>query len=234
MKEINNKPGITIIMPCKNEANAIPLCINEAKAFMNEHNLRGEILVVDNASTDGSGHIARSCGARVIHVSKPGYGRTLRAGIKASHFPIIAMGDCDTTYNFNELWPMYSLLYNCKCDMVIGNRFTGNMEKGAMPLSHKLGVNFLSALGRWRYRVNVKDFHCGLRALSKEAAGKLSLRTTGMEFATEMIAQAKQNNLKILETPVTLRRSKCNRSSKLHAIRDGIRHVGYIFHLYKK
>ncbi len=222
------KEGLSIVMPCRNEEAALPTCIISAKRLLAELHVPGEIIVVDNGSTDDSALVASSFGARVIPEKRPGYGRALRTGMKAARYPVIAMGDADTTYDFHELIPMYHLIKRGRCDIVIGSRFAGGIERGAMTISHKIGVRFLSGIGRLRYHVKVRDFHCGLRMIRRDAARKLSLHTTGMEFATEMIAEAKRADLRFGQTPVHLAVCHCDRRSKLHTIRDGIRHLHYI------
>lgn len=219
---------LTVLMPCRNEAAAVAACVEEAKEFLRGHGINGEILVVDNASEDGSAALARAHGARVIRAERRGYGNALRTGMENSAGRVIIMGDCDTTYRFGEIGEMYRLLAEGQCDMVIGNRFAGGMERGSMQLSHRWGVRFLSLCGRIRFRTDVRDFHCGLRGLTRKAAETLTFRTTGMEFATEMIAEAARQRLRIGQTPVSLRRCRYGRESKLRTIRDGFRHLTYI------
>ena len=217
---------LSIVMPCLNEARTIGACIEEAKGFIKSAGLNAEIIVVDNNSTDDSAKIAKEMGAQVIFEKKPGYGNALRAGLAKAKGKDIIMGDCDLTYDFSNLHEMYDLLQ--KNDVVIGDRFKGGIERGAMPLSHHVGVRGLSLMGRMRYGTDVKDFHCGLRGIRSDALGKVNYRTTGMEFATEMIAEAVRNDLVIAQTPVALRNSVKGRRPKLNTIRDGFRHLNYI------
>lgn len=219
---------LSIVMPCLNEANTVGICVDEARAYLADRNLDGEVIVVDNGSKDSSIRVAADHGAIVICEDTRGYGAAIRTGICHSRGRVIIIGDCDTTYDFSDLDCFYTPLSEKRCDVMIGNRFAHRMEKGAMPLSHKLGVRFLSACGRLRYRVSVKDFHSGLRGLTREAAKKMDLRTNGMEFATEMIAVAAGEGLSISQTPITLKRCRYDRSSKLRTIRDGLRHLKYI------
>lgn len=220
---------LSIIMPCLNEEATVGLCVDDAMEFLQKNRLRGEVIVVDNGSTDHSGEIASAHGARVLTESHTGYGSALQTGIKHSHGRVLILGDCDTTYDFLHLENMYKLLASQKCDMIIGNRYAGGIESGSMPLSHKWGVRFLSFCGRVRFQTSIYDFHCGLRGLTRESAMTLNLHTTGMEFATEMIAEATRCRLHIEQLPVTLRKCTFNRSSKLRTIRDGFRHLRYIF-----
>lgn len=221
-------PDLTLVLPCRNEEHALGACIDEARSFLRESGLNGELLVVDNASTDGSARIARERGARVVYEPKPGYGNALRAGIAAASADVILMGDCDTTYDFTQLGALYEPLAAGRCDVMIGNRFAGGIERGAMPLSHRVGVKALSALARLRFHSEVYDFHCGLRGLTRAAAERMRLRAAGMEFATEMIAAAARERLRVGQAPVRLRRCTAARSSKLRTVRDGFRHLGFI------
>ncbi|MBE6910424.1 MAG: glycosyltransferase family 2 protein [Ruminococcaceae bacterium] len=223
-----NTPDLTLVLPCRNEAAAVAACLDEARRFLAENGLRGELLVVDNGSVDGSGDIAAAQGARVVRESRPGYGMALRTGIAAASAGVILMGDCDTTYDFMQLGALYRPLADGRFDVMIGDRFAGGIERDAMPLSHKLGVAALSALARVRFRTDVHDFHCGLRGLTREAAQKLTLRSDGMEFATELIAAAAKAGLRIGQVPVRLRRCTLDRASKLRTIRDGFRHLRFI------
>lgn len=224
----NKQPDISVIMPCLNEAQTVGLCVDEAMAFIAKRNLHGEVIVVDNGSEDDSAAIASGHGAIVIHETKRGYGSAICSGIRQSRGKILIIGDSDMTYDFLHLESLYCPLRRGTYDVMIGDRFAGGIERGAMPFSHKLGAPFLSLCGRLRFHVPVHDFHCGLRGMTKEAAEKMQLETTGMEFATEMIAQAAECGLRIGETPVILRRSPVRRESKLRTIPDGIRHLRYI------
>lgn len=215
-------------MPCLNEAECVGACIKEAASYCESRGITYEIIVVDNGSNDGSGDIADGCGARVITEPIRGYGYALRAGINASRGRVVIMGDCDTTYDFSKLDCFYEPIASGNTDMVIGNRYAQGFDKGAMPLSHKLGVRFLSICGRIKYRVAVYDYHCGLRAVDGNKARKIPYETTGMEFATEMIAKAKKYNLRIGQTPVKLRVCSYKRVSKLRTVKDGFRHLIFI------
>lgn len=219
---------LTILMPCLDEADAVATCVDEAHAYLERSGLAGEVLVVDNGSTDQSAAIAKEHGARVVREDRRGYGRALRTGLAASQGTLIVLGDCDTTYDLYRLDSLVASLAEGTCDMVIGNRFAGGIERGVMSLAHRIGAEVLSALGRWRYHTNVRDFHCGLRGMTRQAAITLPFRAEGMEFATEMIALAAAHGLRIGQVPVRLRRCVAHRHSKLHAVPDGLRHVAYI------
>ena len=228
MENAENAYDLTVVLPCRNEAAAVAACVDEVRCFLAQSGLRGEVLLVDNASTDGSAEIAAAHGARVVREERLGYGSALRAGIAAAQAPVILMGDCDTTYDFMQLGALYAPLAQGRCDMMIGDRFAGGIEAGAMARSHDWGVKFLSAAARLRFHTDVRDFHCGLRGLTRAAAQQMTLRAQGMEFATEFIAEAAKRGLRIDQTPVRLRRCTLARSSKLHAVRDGLRHLFYI------
>lgn len=219
---------LSIVMPCRNEEATIGFCVDEAGAFLEKYRLKGEVLVVDNGSVDASARLAEQHGARVITENRPGYGNAIRAGLAASTGKVVIIGDCDTTYDFLHLEEMYRLLAEGECDMVIGNRYAGGMEPGSMSWSHRWGVRFLSWCARARFHTEVYDFHCGLRGLSRSAIEELAFHTGGMEFATEMIAEAAAHRLRISQVPVTLRRCEYGRESKLRTVRDGLRHLGYI------
>ncbi len=215
-------------MPCRNEAATVGMCVDEAAAVLKRTGLNGEILVVDNASDDGSYEAASGHGARVVREESVGYGNAIRRGIKEACGDVLVIGDCDTTYDFSYAEQMYRMIASDGYDMVIGDRFGLPMEKGAMSLSHKIGVRVLSAIGRVRYKTDVRDFHCGLRAIRKDAADKIKLRTAGMEFATEMIAGAALSGLSVGQIPVTLRTCRISRRSKLRTFRDGMRHLVFM------
>ncbi len=222
------QPDVSFIMPCLNEAAAVGQCVDDARAFMERRKLSGEVIVVDNGCTDASAEIAAQHGALVIREEKRGYGNAIRAGIRQSRGRILLIGDCDMTYDFLHPEALYCPLRKGTYDVMIGNRFAGGIERGAMPFSHKIGAPVLSFCGRMRFRVPVHDFHCGLRGMTKEAAEQMQLETEGMEFATEMIAEAARCGLRIGEAPVMLRCTQAKRVSKLRTIPDGIRHLRFI------
>ena len=219
-------------MPCLNEEENIAFSIRQAQSYLasiSDHfNHTGEILIVDNNSTDHSAAIAKDCGARVISETRPGYGRALRTGLRKAHGDVIIFGDCDSTYDFSNLDPIYFPLAENKYDFITGDRFAGQMEDGAMSWSHKLGVPFLSWCGRVKFGVKIHDWHCGIRGIRKDALEKCKFRTTGMEFATEMIAEISRKGLRIGEVSVPLKKAKEERTEKLQTIRDGFRHLRYI------
>ncbi len=219
---------LTILMPCLNEALTIGKCIEKAKAFLVDFNILGEILIADNGSTDGSQEISKKHGARVIAVKQKGYGSALRGGISAAKGKFIIMGDADESYDFYNLMPLLDKLRE-GYDLVMGNRFTGGIEPGAMPPLHKyLGNPVLSGMGRLFFKTAVKDFHCGLRGFSKKAVLKMDLQTSGMEFASEMVVKSSLLKMKICEVPTTLSPDGRDRPPHLRSWRDGWRHLRFL------
>jgi glycosyltransferase involved in cell wall biosynthesis len=219
---------ITVLLPCLNEAETIEIVIKKAQVSLNELCSGGEILVADNGSTDGSQEIAISCGARVISVPTKGYGAALLAGIKECNTDYIIMGDADDSYAFDDLSQFVNALTEGN-HLVIGNRFQGGIQSGAMPWLHKyLGNPVLSWIGRLFFKVPIGDFHCGLRAFRTETIRSLNLKSTGMEFASEMIVKASLNGLKIAEVPTTLKPDGRSRAPHLRTWRDGWRHLVFL------
>lgn len=220
---------LTILMPCLNEEDSLELCIKKAQTFLIRNNINGEVLIADNGSTDNSIKIAKENNARVIVVKEKGYGNALMEGIKKSKGKYIIMADSDNTYNFLNLEEFYKYLKE-GYDLVMGNRFLGGIEKGAMPFLNKyIGNPFLSFIAKKMYPCGVNDFHCGLRGINKERFLKLDFVSDGMEFASEMIIKCYKNDFAIKEIPTTL--SKGNRKGKPHLrpIKDSFRHLKVIF-----
>ena len=219
---------LTILMPCLNESRTLKICINKAQKFLSDNNINGEILIADNGSTDGSQDIAQSAGARVVNISKKGYGAALIGGCNAAYGKYVIMGDSDDSYDFSNLMPFVEKLRE-GYDLVMGNRFKGGIEKGAMPPLHRyLGNPVLSFIGRVLYHSKIKDFHCGLRGYNKESIQKLNLHTTGMEYASEMVVQATLHKLKICEVPTTLKKDGRDRPPHLKSWSDGWRHLTFL------
>lgn len=215
----------TILMPCLNEEKTVGECIEQARLGAEKLGLSYEILIADNGSDDRSGEIAESHGARVITVEKKGYGSALMGGINAARGRYIIMADCDLSYDLTALDGFVNGLRE-GADLVIGNRFKGNIENGAMPFSHRyFGVPLLSFLGRLRYGTDVGDFHCGIRAFDREKALSLGLSSSGMEFATEIIGKFAMSGAAIKEIPADLRCDGRNGRSHLRSVRDGLRHI---------
>ncbi len=219
---------LTVVLPCLNEAETLAVCIRKAKASIAGLGIDGEVVIADNGSTDGSQDIARAEGARVVDVPIRGYGAALTAGIADAKGEFVIMGDADDSYDLSNLGPFVEALRG-GADLVMGNRFAGGIEPGAMPALHRyLGNPVLTAVGRILFRSPVKDFHCGLRGFRREAILELDLRTTGMEFASEMVVKATLNKLNIVEVPTTLSPDGRSRAPHLRTWRDGWRHLRFL------
>ncbi len=219
---------LSIVMPCLNEAETLATCIEKANRFLRESGVVGEVVIADNGSTDGSQAIAASLGARVVPVPVRGYGAALQAGIAASRGRFVAMADSDDSYDFLGLMPFVAKLRD-GYDLVMGNRFKGGIAPGAMPPLHRyLGNPVLSFAGRLFYPSTIGDFHCGLRAFRRDAILALGLKTTGMEFASEMVVKATLANLRVTEVPTTLSPDGRSRPPHLRSWRDGWRHLKFL------
>jgi glycosyltransferase involved in cell wall biosynthesis len=222
---------VTILMPCLNEAETLADCIAAAQRGLSNAGVEGEILIADNGSTDGSQGIARALGARVVDVPEKGYGNALRTGMEAAHGRFLIMGDSDLSYDFAAIKPFVEKL-RAGADLVMGCRMPrggGKIIPGAMPWKHRwIGNPALTFIGRLLFRCPAHDFHCGLRALRKEAFLKLDLRTTGMEFASEMVIKASLRGLRIEEVPITLHKDGRSRPPHLRSWRDGWRHLRFM------
>lgn len=219
---------LTILMPCLNEANTVAVCVNKARTFLAEFDVRGEVLVADNGSADGSQALAESAGARVVPIKNKGYGAALRGGIAHAQGRYIIMGDADDSYDFSALKGMLDELRNGS-DLVMGNRFEGGIESNAMPFLHRyLGNPVLSFIGRLFYRNNIGDFHCGIRGFRAEAIRALRLGCDGMEFASEMVVKSALHRLRISEVPVRLYKDGRGRPPHLRTWRDGWRHLKFL------
>jgi glycosyltransferase involved in cell wall biosynthesis len=222
---------VTILMPCLNEAETLADCIAAAQRGLSNAGVEGEILIADNGSTDGSQDLARKLGARVVDVPEKGYGNALRHGMEAAHGRFLIMGDSDRSYDFAEIKPFVEKLRS-GADLVMGCRMPaggGKIIQGAMPWKHRwIGNPALTFIGRLLFRCPAHDFHCGLRALTKEAFHKMDLRTTGMEFASEMAIKASLRGLRIEEVPITLHKDGRSRPPHLRSWRDGWRHLRFM------
>lgn len=222
---------LTILLPCLNEAETIEICVAKAMSFLAGSNVRGEVLVADNGSTDGSQQLATAKGARVVHVRDRGYGSALRNGILAARGRYVVMGDADDSYDLSDLGLFVARLRE-GYDIVMGNRFRGGIAPGAMPFLHRyLGNPVLSFLGRLFFDAKVGDFHCGLRAFNRERIQALNLHTTGMEFASEMLISAALRSYRICEVPTTLKKDGRSRPPHLRTWRDGWRHLSFLLML---
>ncbi|MET0989554.1 MAG: glycosyltransferase family 2 protein [Glaciihabitans sp.] len=215
-------------MPCLNEAETLAVCIEKALGYLARTGTVGEVVIADNGSTDGSQDIATSLGARVVNISQKGYGAALIGGIDAAHGEYVIMGDADDSYDFANLDAFVERL-RAGDQLVMGNRFRGGIEPGAMPPLHKyLGNPVLSTIGRFLFRSPIKDFHCGLRGFNRQAIRDLHLQTSGMEFASEMVVKSTLGGLRVSEVPTTLKKDGRSRPPHLRSWTDGWRHLRFL------
>ena len=232
MSEISGTPGreyeVSVVMPCLNEARTLGACLQEAAQALRDAKLSGEIIVADNGSTDGSQDIATRLGARIVPISSKGYGHALRGGISEARGRYIVMGDCDGSYDFSHLTHFIEKL-RAGAELVMGNRFQGGILPGAMPWKNRyLGNPLLSFIGRMLFRTGIGDFNCGLRAFTATAYHKMDLRTTGMEFASEIVIKAAIFRLRVEEIPTVLRPDGRGRPPHLRPWRDGWRNLRFM------
>jgi glycosyltransferase involved in cell wall biosynthesis len=219
---------LSVVLPCLNEAETLATCIKKARGSMEALGVEGEIVVADNGSTDGSQSIAEGLGARVVPVPERGYGAALRTGIAAAEGRFVIMADADDSYALDDLGPFVEALRG-GADLVMGNRFAGGIEPGAMPALHRyLGNPVLSWVGRLFFRVPINDFHCGMRGFRRDRIMGLGLTTVGMEFASEMVVRSAINGLNITEVPTTLKPDGRSRAPHLRTWRDGWRHLRFL------
>jgi len=222
---------LSIVLPCLNESETLAVCIRKALGSLAGLGVDGEVVVADNGSTDGSQAIAVAEGARVVPVSRRGYGAALRGGIEAAHGTYVLMADADDSYALDDLGDFLARL-RAGADLVMGNRFAGGIEPGAMPPLHRyLGNPVLSRMGRMFFRIPVGDFHCGIRAFRRDRIVALGMQTDGMEFASEMVVRASLSGLRIEEVPTVLRPDGRTRPPHLRTWRDGWRHLRFLLAL---
>jgi glycosyltransferase involved in cell wall biosynthesis len=219
---------VSVVMPCLNEARTVGRCVEKALHALESMGVRGEVVVADNGSTDGSQDRARELGARVIQAAPKGYGSALQAGIDAARGRYIIMGDADDSYDFSRLEPFIERL-RAGDDLVMGNRFRGGIQPRAMPWHHRyIGNPVLTGLLNLFFHSPIRDAHCGLRGFGKDAYARLGLATPGMEFASEMVVQACLKGQKISEVPTVLRPDGRDRPPHLRSFRDGWRHLRFL------
>ena len=220
--------AVSVVIPCLNEANSLGSCIDKAVTAFRAAGLAGEVIVADNGSTDGSMQIAEERGARVVRVEERGYGSALRAGIAAARGPFIVMGDADDSDDFGEV-PKFAEMLRQGYDVVMGNRFRGEIKPKAMPWHHKyIGNPGLTALLNLFFRTGIGDSHCGMRGFTRAVYERMDLRSTGMEFASEFVIKAAQLKARITEIPITLWPDKRGRPPHLRSFRDGWRHLRFM------
>jgi glycosyltransferase involved in cell wall biosynthesis len=219
---------VSVVMPCLNEACTVATCVDKARAELERLGVRGEVIVADNGSTDGSQEIAEARGARVVLVSRRGYGAALQAGIAAARGRYIIMGDSDDSYDFSHLGPFVERLRQGD-ELVMGNRFRGGIRPGAMPWLHRyVGNPVLTGILNLFFHSPVGDAHCGLRGFRKDAYDRLDLKTPGMEFASEMVVKACLQKQRISEVPIVLHPDGRDRPPHLRSFRDGWRHLRFL------
>lgn len=219
---------LTILMPCLNEAETLAVCIEKAQSFLERTKIVGEVVIADNGSTDGSQDIARKYGARVVDITARGYGSAILGGIDEALGTLVIMGDADDSYDFSNL-DAYVERLRAGDELVMGNRFRGGIEPGAMPPLHKyLGNPVLSWVGRTLFRSPIRDFHCGLRGFNRQAMMELHLQTTGMEFASEMVVKSSLAGRRVSEVATTLKKDGRLRPPHLRSWHDGWRHLRFL------
>jgi glycosyltransferase involved in cell wall biosynthesis len=220
-----SEPLVTVVIPCLNEAENIERCVTLARDVMAQHGIDGEVVVADNGSTDGSGALAEAAGARVVLEPRRGYGSAYLAGFAAARGRYIVMADADLTYDFNEI-PHFVSELEAGGELVMGDRMD-NIQPGAMPWLHRyVGNPILTGILNLFFRTGVKDAHCGMRAVRRDVLPRLDLRTTGMEFASEMVIRAAKEKLDIREFPIEYHPR--GGDSKLSSFRDGWRHLRFL------
>jgi glycosyltransferase involved in cell wall biosynthesis len=221
-------PEVSVVIPCLNEAQSIAACVAKALEAFRNSGIRGEVVVADNGSTDGSMDVAMEHGARVIHADIKGYGSALRSGINEARGAFIILGDADGSHDFSEI-PRFVEKWRAGHDFVIGNRFLGEIKEGAMSWHHRhLGTPVLSSILNLFFSAGVGDINCGMRGFTRELANRLDLRTNGMEFASESLIKAARAGAHIAEVPITMWPDQRNRPPHLRTFRDGWRHLRFI------
>lgn len=224
----SDTPAVSVVIPCLNEARSIGDCITQARDALVSAGISGEVVVADNGSTDGSREVASSNGARVVDVAERGYGCAVRGGIEAARANLIVLGDGDGQHDFREIGKFLEKLGE-GYDLVMGNRFSGDVLPGAMAWTHRyIGNPLLSGLVRLFFHPSVSDAQCGMRALTRDAYAAMDLRTTGFEMCPEMVVKAAHHRLKITEVAITVRPDRRERQPHLRTFPDGWRHLTFI------
>jgi hypothetical protein len=218
---------VSVVIPCLNEEASIEHCVRQALAAIRDNGMTGEVLVVDNGSTDRSPELAQAAGARVIREERRGYGRAYLRGFREARGALIFMGDADGTYNFGEL-PRFLEKMTGDVEFVMGSRLQGDIHPGALIWWRRFGNFLLSGMLRLVFRPGITDAHCGLRLISRSAVGRMPLAAPGMEFASEMIILAKREGVRMAEVPIEYATRPEDSPSKLKSIPDGLRHVRYM------
>ncbi len=219
---------LSVVMPCLNEQETVGVCVRKALTALHEAGITGEVIVADNGSTDRSIELAAAEGAQIVHITDKGYGNALKGGIRAARGEYVLMADSDDSYNFGHI-PGFLEQLRAGSDLVMGNRFKGGIAKGAMPPLHKyLGNPVLTGIGRLLFHSPCEDFHCGIRAFRKDSFETMDIRSTGMEFASEMVVKATLLHMRVSEIPTTLSPDGRSRPPHLRSWRDGWRHLRFL------
>jgi glycosyltransferase involved in cell wall biosynthesis len=219
---------LSIVMPCLNEQETVAICVRKAIASLRAAGIAGEVIVADNGSTDDSVQLAQIEGARVVNIEQKGYGNALKGGILASRGEYVLMADSDDSYDFGHA-PRFVEQLRAGSDLVMGNRFRGGISRQAMPFLHRyLGNPVLTAIGQLFFKSPCGDFHCGIRAIRKDSFQRMDIRSTGMEFASEMVVKASLLRMKVSEVPTTLNPDGRSRAPHLRTWRDGWRHLRFL------
>ena len=222
------KIELSVVLPCLNEQETVGICVEKALASLKASGIQGEVIVADNGSTDGSIELAQAAGARVVHVTQRGYGNALRGGIQAALGRYVLMADSDDSYDFSHV-PRFLEQLRSGSDLVMGNRFLGGIRDGAMPVLHRyLGNPLLTAIGRLFFHSPSRDFHCGIRAFRKDSYERMDIRSTGMEFASEMVVKASLLRMTVSEVPTTLSPDGRTHPPHLRTWHDGWRHLRFL------
>ena len=225
----SNEPEVSVVIPCLNEVKSIAICVDKAVTAFRDSSIRGEVVVSDNGSTDGSIETSEAHGARVVHASVKGYGSALRKGIEEARGRFIIMGDADGSHDFSEI-PRFVAKWREGYSFVVGNRLGGEIKDGAMSWHHRhIGTPILSAILNLFFGAGVTDINCGMRGLTRDLARQLDFRTTGMEFASESLIKAAKAGARMAEVPITMWPDLRDRPPHLRTFRDGWRHLRYIF-----
>jgi glycosyltransferase involved in cell wall biosynthesis len=226
-------PDVSVVMPCLNEERSVGICVRRAWEGLRRTNLTGEVIVCDNGSTDRSVEVATAAGARVVHQTERGYGAAYQRGFEAARGRYIIMGDSDASYDFSELHRLVESLRQGRHDYVLGSRFAGRILPGAMPWSHRyIGNPVLTGILNRFFNLRTSDAHSGMRAFTREAYERMACRTTGMEFASEIVINAAKAGLRVGEVPITYHPRIGD--SKLRSMRDGWRHLRFMLLLCPK
>lgn len=219
---------LSVVIPCLNEEETIGICVEKCFKSFQELNIEGEVIVSDNGSTDKSKEIAENCGARVVFCENKGYGNAIKYGFKHANGEYVLMGDADDSYDFLEIPLLFNALKE-NTDMVIGTRLKGHIEKGAMPFAHRyIGTPALTLVLNVLYGTKISDSQCGMRLMKRESLNEIKFKTTGMEFASELLVEFAKHKFNIVEVPISLHKDAEGRKPHLNPIRDGLRHLFYL------